>query len=342
MSFTLPDIDLSVAVAPIPLVPPSNLQANQISYLRLLNESAYTLQLQAGGVNIPVPAWTDYPVLVSLNNMVNGGFALPIFVTQTLLGTPNPALSTILRVTFYSPGELPASTVPLALVRQTFIPNPVTSVGGGSVFVQDDGRTLGALTVEATPAGDPASAVQLTNTGLETLGNVNRNGSITLTGPSARKVIVDPSGIGLGSSASVLDISTAGTDILKAFTAVSFLINSISQGAFNQNGLSIFGTLDVSGSNAPLLLSNPNPVVATTNGTLSVPAGPVMLVSSAANVTNVTLSSGTLIGQTFLLVNTSGAGVTIAFNSSVRLNKTVSGGTNYIMYWNGTVWSATS
>jgi hypothetical protein len=72
-----------------------------------------------------------------------------------------------------------ASMYPISFNRNTNIGNNVNTVGGISTAIQNDNNVVPTSIMEATPAGDGASAVSLTNAGVFTLGNSTHPGSIS-------------------------------------------------------------------------------------------------------------------------------------------------------------------
>jgi hypothetical protein len=157
-----------------------------IGWIEFLNESAYTLQVQIGGLNITIPAWYDYPLQIQQKSgniwLPVSAAALPVTVNPTLLAPQLTAPSQMLLSTLYLTGETPAIVTPQPLVRQTYIPNKVTTVGGTATQLQNDGNGAGASTIETTVSGDGASAVTLDNAGNLALGNNGRAGSIQVKG----------------------------------------------------------------------------------------------------------------------------------------------------------------
>lgn len=183
MSIMIADINLSTIGSAFQITPPSNLQANQIDWISFLNESQYSLTLVAGGVNIPIPAWDEYPLQVSRSKqIILSGFSFPINMSSKIFGVLDSNLSTTLRTTFYTTGEVPSSTSPRSLVRQTWTPNKVNTVGGTANSIQNDGNIAGTQIIESTVSGDGSSSAILTNDAKLTLGTLTRAGSITLTG----------------------------------------------------------------------------------------------------------------------------------------------------------------
>lgn len=183
MSNTIPNINLATSVSPITIVPPGGLQASQISWIEFQNISPYDCTLVAGSVNIPIAAWDDfYYQVTDIKHQIIAGFSLPIMLEFMIIGTLASNISTTLRVTFYSLGETPTNTQSRQLVRQTWTPNTVNTVGGTASSVQNDGNPAGTSVVEATVLGDSASAVSLTNQGHLVLGTFANNGTFQLIG----------------------------------------------------------------------------------------------------------------------------------------------------------------
>lgn len=227
---SIPDINLSLVSAPISIVPPSDLQLVQLSYIRFLNESPYVIQFVGGGQNFPIPAWSDYPVKVTPS------LALPISLTQQLISTPVPNMSTILKVSFYTKGDAPPNLQPISLVRQVQVPNDLNIVSGTATNIQDDLRIAGSQTVEATVSGDlNGTDVSLSNDAVLQLGNATRRGQVIIRG-SAGYVQV----------AAILAL--AGTNISfqqpGSTNNVNFIVNNVQMVNVDSNGLSLLsGTL---------------------------------------------------------------------------------------------------
>lgn len=140
-----------------------------IAWIEFLNESPYTLPLQAGGVNINLPAWYDYPLEV--NRQVNGvwipwnGAQAPVVLSPMLLPTLSSNISTKLLVTLYQKGQVPAITVPQPLFRQGWVPNTVNNTGGTATSIVNDGNPIDTQFIESTYAGGTQSSVSITNRG---------------------------------------------------------------------------------------------------------------------------------------------------------------------------------
>lgn len=171
MSIVQPPIDLSSVGSSFQVTPPSNLQSENIGWIVLLNESPYTLTFFAGGLQLSIPAWDEYPIQVAkrVNGqiIVTSSFSLPITIQSMLLPTNLPtSQSTQLVVSFFAIGEVPPSTVPRNLNRQTWIPNNVNTVGNNvSNILQNDGNAVPTQFIESTPTGAASSTVSLNNDG---------------------------------------------------------------------------------------------------------------------------------------------------------------------------------
>lgn len=177
MSVRLANIDLSAIVDQQVTLDTKNTQLAQCGWIEFQNESPYTIELAMGGLNLPIPAWDDYPIQLQQKS---GGYwtpisaiAFPPMITPMLIAnnlTQN--VSTKLITTLYLTGETPSSTVPRSLARQTFVPNTVSNVSGTANAVQNDGNPSGTSVIEATVQGDGASAVSLNNDAFFSLGTV--------------------------------------------------------------------------------------------------------------------------------------------------------------------------
>jgi hypothetical protein len=326
MSITLPNINLATTPSPFSIVPPSNLQASQIGWMRLLNESAYTLQVNAGGMNIPIPAWSDYPIQISSGNRIFSGFSLPVWISSQLLGLVNPSYSTTLIVTFYSLGEIPASVVPLSLIRQTFVPNIVNTVGGVASSVQNDTNPTGTNVVEATVSGDIVSSVVLTNNGSLSLGTTVRPGTISINnGFGADNTNIDTSGnvnIGDGSHLTTNAINTNSSNDLainiQSGQRLAILVNSVLIAQINASGLS----LPLGG----LYFNVPSAQALVNGSTISVAANALYItVSNSGNVTGIIMGNG-LDGQLAIVDNEGAGTVTFAVAGA-----NIRGGSNVII-----------
>jgi hypothetical protein len=324
MILTLPDFNLSTTPVPFGVIPPSNLQASQINWIRYLNESSYTLQMQAGGVSVPIPAWTDYPIQISKNGQVIGSFGLPISVTATQFSA-NPNLSTILRVSFYNGGDVPASTVPIPLVRQTWIPNPVSIVSGAvASSILNDTNSAGFQIVEAQVAGDGVgSAVVLTNNGNLALGNATRTGSFTMLGGGAQ--------VGSLATSTINGPAVAADITVNASTAHKIIeqVNAVTVLSTDVNGLTL-------ASASFLILSSPAAQSLAVNSGITL-SGTRIVVTESVNVTGITMPVGTLDGQLVILENIGNFTVTFAAaGSHVRGNSniTFNAGRLLMLTWN--------
>lgn len=170
MSIVQPPIDLSSIGNSFQITPPGNLQSENIGWIVLLNESPYTLTFFAGGMQLSIPAWDEYPIQVA--KRVNGqiivlsSFSLPITIESMLLASLPSSQSTQLVVSFFALGEVPPSTSPRNLNRQTWIPNNVNTVGNNvSNILQNDGSTPGTQFLESTPSDAVSSTWSFKNDG---------------------------------------------------------------------------------------------------------------------------------------------------------------------------------
>lgn len=167
----------------------------QCGWIEFLNESPYTIELQMGGVNVPIPAWYDYPI--QLQEKLGGVWqpigapAFPPQITPTLLASTNSNLSTTLLTTLYLTGETPPVTTPQPLVRQTYVPNTVNTVGTQAETLVNTGNPgsppLDVIFVNVN--GDSENAVTLTNTASMGLGDTLYPGSLLIGGPGGSLVV---------------------------------------------------------------------------------------------------------------------------------------------------------
>lgn len=170
-----------------------------VGWLELVNESPYTLYVQAGGTNLKIPAWYDYPIQLQDNStgiwQPVRAADFPVTVTPKLLNASINNLSTMLLPVLYLTGETPPITTPQPLVRQSYVPNQVNTVGGVANSVQDDTRTTGSDTIEARVSGDSVAALIATNSGFLQLGNNSgRSGELVIYNGSSLQFHVDTSG----------------------------------------------------------------------------------------------------------------------------------------------------
>lgn len=194
MTTRLANIDLSSLTGQT-AVDTLNVALAQCGWIEFLNESAYTVELQMGGINIAIPAWYDYPIQVQalsggIWTPINGA-AFPPQITPVLLASTTDTLSTTLLTTLYSTGETPANTTPQPLVRQTFIPNVVNTVPTQADSLVNTGSS-GASPIDVifvNVNGDSENAVTLTNIGQMGLGDRAYPGSLLLGGPGASLVV---------------------------------------------------------------------------------------------------------------------------------------------------------
>lgn len=93
----------------------------------------------------------------------NGGGPNVTWSILQPLSSSQPPVSLVL-VEAYAQGEHYPADGPL--VRQANVGNTVNTSGGSTVFIQDDNRTPGSLTLEATPAGAGSSAATVSNQGV--------------------------------------------------------------------------------------------------------------------------------------------------------------------------------
>jgi hypothetical protein len=158
----------------------------------IYNESNISLQLTfPSGETAYAPAWMAVLYCVQLSNP---NVKWNQLYTLSSLGPP---LSVVIVETYNSNEPVPG-TFPASLVRAVNIGNAVSTVGGGSSFVQNDGNTAGTSVVESTVSGDGASAVSLTNAGDLHLGTVAHHGSITTIGPLSTdnaQIVSDGAGV---------------------------------------------------------------------------------------------------------------------------------------------------
>lgn len=355
MSIVLPTIDLSSIGSSFQVTPPSNLQANQIGWITLLNESPYTLTFQAGGMALPIPAWDDYPIRISqqqVNGVTNvlGGFSLPITIMSQLLVNPSTSQSTKLVITFFSPGELPPNTVPRSLVRQTWIPNTLNTTGNEVAnILQNDGSAPGTQFLESTPSDAASSTWSFKNDGTgfvkaDNAGVLSLLLQFFLTGVEVGQVL----SIGTGVNASNALTIDPGADAHRGI--VVFNHSATQTGDLFRAQDNTFANMVTIGANGllsalkSLLVQNILTItpqaqqILANNGTISF-TGSVIHVSSAAAVTGIIMAVGNTDGQTCILLNDGGFTITFAAagsNVGSGSNNVLNPGRNIIMLWNAT------
>jgi len=185
MSAIIQTIDLSTITGVYTLLIPSQYNVNNVSWIDLLNQSPYNLIFQAGGLQVPIPAWDHYPIQIAAQS---GPFWQPVSACQfpatispTLLGNPGASLSTLLTVTIYSTGESPSSTIPRALNVQSYVPNTVNTNGGTvATSIQNDNKPPLTTIIESTPSDAVASTWHADNSGNLTIKGDNSGALTTL------------------------------------------------------------------------------------------------------------------------------------------------------------------
>ena len=152
----------------------------------IYNESQYFLQVSFVGSGVGTLAAYTADAF-----QLNSGFTGSIVFnpSQYLTVISNTAPSNVVFVQTYGANEALTRNIqnnvgtgyPISLNRLQNIGNVVNNVGGTASAVQNDGNAVGTTFIEATPTGDGASAVNLLNNGVLTLGSISRQGKITLT-----------------------------------------------------------------------------------------------------------------------------------------------------------------
>src|SRR6185312_4763286 len=170
MSAIIQTIDLSTISGIYTLLIPSQYNVNNVGWIDLLNQSPYNFVSQAGGLQVPVPAWDHYPIQIAEKT---GPFWQPVSacqfpatITPAILGNPGSSLSTLLTVTIYAVGENPSSTSPRSLNYQNYIPNTVNTAGGDvAISLQNDNKPPLTTIIESTPSDAVASTWHADNSG---------------------------------------------------------------------------------------------------------------------------------------------------------------------------------
>ena len=150
-------------------------QASSGTYkMVVMNESNVNLIFTfANGDTTQVPAWQ------SRLYCRHDGNSDVKWAQQTVLVASGAPVSQVIVETFAQHEEI-IEGYPAPLVRQTNVGNMVTTVGGGSSFVQNDSNAAGTSIVESTVLGDSGSAVSLTNDGVLTIGTAAHPGHVSL------------------------------------------------------------------------------------------------------------------------------------------------------------------
>lgn len=209
MSIPLADVDLSQVQTSFEL----DLQGKTITdcgWLEIINESDFTLRVNAGSVNIQVLAWECHPIKIQEKTgpiwQPIGGISFPVTITPRLLSTnSNQPYSTILTGVLYMTGEQPSSTTPRPLVRQAFIPNQVSTTVGNSLVL--DTSTIqnpvsnAAISLNATFIRlNPASAITgIIMTPGATIGDCRVVANISSNGANSITFAASGSNVGGGS-----------------------------------------------------------------------------------------------------------------------------------------------
>lgn len=141
------------------------------------NESNISLDLEfADGSDMYLPAWY-HRKKCGATGSVN-----IVWSVNTQLASPQPPMSAVV-VEAYASGEHAPNDGPL--VRQANVGNVLNTVGGSGTSIQNDNNLAGTSIVEATVAGDGASAVTLTNDAQMNLGSALHPGGLQMTGSGA-------------------------------------------------------------------------------------------------------------------------------------------------------------
>lgn len=189
MSIQLPTINLQSSGNPFTL----NLQGvplSAISWIEFLNESPYTLSVTSGGLNVPIPAWDDFPLQTAIKNNNNtwqniSGMQEPINVSFQLLGPNLTYPSYNLIPVLYLLGETPSTSTPRSLTRNTYVPNTVQTEGAMASTLVNDSSNAGSIIIETRVPGDSNTEFSVNNQGVVLLGmNANPNSILQLGYPT--------------------------------------------------------------------------------------------------------------------------------------------------------------
>lgn len=180
-----------------PAQPLSIITGPGYEYMRITNSSPYLLSINFLGMGT-----IDFPELFMEDILLTDSYMGTITITPFInLSNVAHTPSDLLTISTYSKGELPhPQSQSMALLAN--VGNDITIVAGQAQTVQDDLDAAGVVFVEATPTGDPGSAVVIKNDGTLILGNSVHKGSI-----SSDNGLVTTDGLG-GLSASNLIVST--------------------------------------------------------------------------------------------------------------------------------------
>lgn len=170
------------------------------------NESNISLSIQfQTGDSAYIPAWGARRFVGSY-----GGSTIT-WAQQAQLASNQAPLSQVI-VETYAQGEDLHEVFPMTLSRQTNVGNASTVTSAAS-SVQNDGNVAGTSVVEATVAGDPNSAVQITNAGIVTFGSAAHHGSVTTIGGGFTGVgILSTGGLTVSGGGTALDGGAITTD----------------------------------------------------------------------------------------------------------------------------------
>jgi hypothetical protein len=280
----------------------------------VFNESNWSLQLTfSNNATTYVPAWTA--MLYPISNLST---SIVTWKQLTQLASSGSPISQVIIET-YDQNETVPGTYPAALVRQTNIGNSVTTSSGSVAQLINDGNTSQQI-IEATVAGDGASAVTLTNDAVMVLGDVAHPGSLTAKGT----ITADGAGVGLavtnnetvGGTLEVLGAADLDStlDVSGASTLDSGGAHTVTTDG--SGNLTVGGTLAVTGiqtfTGATEILG-----AADLDSTLDV-SGASTLDSGGAHTV-------TTDGAGRLTINGAGTGLTVTNDALVSGNLTVTG-----------------
>lgn len=325
---------------------PANAQQASCTMIEVLNDSTY-------GLNLVLPGGiTDFLPPEQAKFFASDDFYgqdIQILPMAVLSGT-FVGLAQQLTIIGYRPGEpTPPAGTTIDLGKVVIVANAVNTVSGIATAVQNDGNPSGTSAVEATVQGDTASAVQINNNGFLSLGSVAHPGQIQVidAGGAADATLINGGRltVPLGITANLISAQSSndvGFHVANPNRIVD-TVAGIDTWQSNANGVRLLnGYFDLSGSTALPVLGAPSTQSLTSGQTLTLPGGPVKIISYSGNISNITMAAGTIAGQCFFLINQAASGATLIFSANVRLNKTITGGTSYFMYWDGTSWYCTS
>lgn len=145
--------------------------------LVFFNESNASIDLSfADGSSLYLPAWYHR------SKCGETGSVNITWTIRQILNSSSPPISAVI-VEAFRPGEKYPADGPL--VRQANVGNTINTVGGTANAIKNDNNLAATSIIEATVAGDGASAVSLSNDAQMNLGSALHPGGLQMTGSGA-------------------------------------------------------------------------------------------------------------------------------------------------------------